>query len=186
MNTGRKGLLLILLLVFMLVGPLAPRPAHALGTSRLVNLNSGLCLDDAGWSTNWGTPMIQYACTGGSNQQWSVYYHYGNNQAAQWVVLQNVYSGLCLRVFEGKTTTYGQIIVQWGCDSNDLAQNLFQTESLQSGCNLTAFQYQSVYIPGAQPTGFMMEVYHASRSNGGKVDIWYTNGTRTQFWCGLF
>ncbi len=38
----------------------------------LVNPQSGLCLDDPGFSTTQGTQLEIWTCNGGSNQRWTL------------------------------------------------------------------------------------------------------------------
>ena len=74
------------------------------------NVRTGKCLDDQGYGTNQGNPIIQYYCLVGTNQQWRMIWadQEGNAQ------FQNVYSGLCLSV-DGINTNSGTRLVQNPC-----------------------------------------------------------------------
>jgi hypothetical protein len=80
------------------------------GYVRVVNQNSGKCLDVASASTADGANVIQYACGGGANQQW------------QWQAVGSYsrlvarHSGKCLDVV-GSGTGDGADIQQYTCGS---------------------------------------------------------------------
>jgi cytolysin (calcineurin-like family phosphatase) len=94
-------------------GPSDPGPAKAPslpGYYNIVNANSNLCLDDAGWSTTQGAAVIQWDCGNHqSNQQWqfiptdSGYYQ-----------IVNRFSSFAVDVAGGPGATGNQVkLLQW-------------------------------------------------------------------------
>lgn len=87
--------------------------AGTTNTYKIVNVNSGLALEDPGWSTANGTRMDQYAYYGNNyfNEQWRI------NPVSQyslngWFTVPNSYSGKVLEVYNWGTTN-GSIVDQW-------------------------------------------------------------------------
>ncbi|MDR3606672.1 MAG: RICIN domain-containing protein [Oligoflexia bacterium] len=100
-------------------------PVTPLYSQSLVNEHSGLCLDDAGWSTNERTQMIQWECTGNPNQDWIV-----EARGSGLVQFRNSFSDMCLDVL-GYGTTDGTGVDQWPCTGN--ANQLWQMNLLGDG-----------------------------------------------------
>jgi hypothetical protein len=71
-----------------------------------INRNSGKCLDVQSASKTDGAAVIQWTCTGGTNQQWSL------TNVGDHVQLVARHSGKCLDVRSGSTAD-GAAIIQW-------------------------------------------------------------------------
>ncbi|GEC10235.1 hypothetical protein SSP24_78900 [Streptomyces spinoverrucosus] len=82
------------------------------GTFQIVNSASGKCLDIYEAESGDGTPVIQYSCTGGSNQRWRVK---ASGTAFQIVSAMN---SKCLEVFGG-TSRDGDDVAVWSCNGGD-------------------------------------------------------------------
>ncbi len=59
-------------LSFAGTGPAAPAGPPPAPPGTVQSLASGKCLDLPGGQTGDGTPVIQYDCHGGANQQWTI------------------------------------------------------------------------------------------------------------------
>jgi len=77
--------------------------------ARLVARHSGKCLDVSGASTADGASVIQWTCSGGTNQQWSV-----QDAGNGYVRLVARHSGKCLDV-GGASTADRASVIQWTC-----------------------------------------------------------------------
>jgi outer membrane protein assembly factor BamB len=71
---------------------------------QLINVASGLCMDDTGWGGS-GTTQEMWQCTGGANQHWS---HTANGEYV------NKANGLCLND-PGYSTAKGTRQILWKC-----------------------------------------------------------------------
>ncbi|HWF18208.1 MAG TPA: RICIN domain-containing protein [Verrucomicrobiae bacterium] len=82
-------------------------------TYKIVNVNSGLALEDPGWSTANGTRMDQWSYHGNNyyNEQWRIspVSQYSLNG---WFTVVNSYSGKTLEVYNSGTAN-GSIVDQW-------------------------------------------------------------------------
>lgn len=156
--TGHLRHVIVAAVVAVVVLSLAPSAALASTYHTITNDYSGLCLDDTGWSTQAGTQMQQWSCTGGANQAWNLIQ--GAYLGTQ--IVQNKYSGLCLDVYQANFSN-GTKVVQWPCSTTDAAQLFF----LQSWP-------VAMYTYGDQEA-HVVEVYNWSKSSGGKIDIWVPN-----------
>src|SRR6476620_10366075 len=96
--------------------PLAasPSPASAAPafTSTVVNVGSGLCLDDPNSSTTNATQQIQYSCNSGTNQNWTFTPVSGTSAYA----VANGASGQCLDI-SGRSTADNAQVSQSPCNS---------------------------------------------------------------------
>jgi hypothetical protein len=188
-SAWKRRLILLIFLGGVFTSVLGTVPAGATYWFRIVNGYSGKCLDDTGWSTSAGTQMQQYSCTGGANQNWSVWWQY-SPQDVTWMVFQNQYSGKCLDVYQGRTTTNYQPVVQWYCNSGDFAQNLYvnlgtgYNTNYHGACTIQ-FIMQSVYSSTFAPTGYLVSQHPPSTSNGQKTTIYYNDlgGQSDEVWC---
>src|SRR4051812_6698813 len=110
----------VVLVVALVTALAVPGPVQA--HQRIVNVNTGRCLDDTGWSRSPGQQLQIWGCLGtNSNQGWTMtslgYSHYPD--VSVWMYRNN-YSGLCLDV---RGNSYGQApAIQWYCNSNDPAE----------------------------------------------------------------
>ena len=79
------------------------------GNDLIVNVYSGLVLDNGGWTSN-GIYILQDQLTGGDNQEWLVGSIIGSSNGT--VVIGNVFSGKVLDD-PGFSTSNGTPIIQW-------------------------------------------------------------------------
>lgn len=77
----------------------------------IVNVYSGLCLDDYQFSTSNDTDIVQHTCDGYTNQLW----RFVVSPTSGYYYIQNVYSGLCVDDYQFSTSD-GTPIVQHACD----------------------------------------------------------------------
>ncbi|KOX04527.1 hypothetical protein ADK65_05325 [Streptomyces sp. NRRL B-1140] len=77
------------------------------GSFSLVNIDSGKCMDVSGASTAAEARVIQWSCTGHSNQRWTF----------SGSAIVSVNSGMCLDV-PGDSTADGTALIQWPCTGN--------------------------------------------------------------------
>jgi glucosylceramidase len=84
------------------------------GYYNVVNVNSGMALDDTGGSTSNGNAMQQYTIsgTGNSNQQWQI------TANGSWYTITNRTSGLPLNL-SGGSLADGTVIQQYASSSSD-------------------------------------------------------------------
>jgi hypothetical protein len=80
------------------------------GTFKLVNVNSGKCLDVANWSRNSNAPVNQFECHGGANQRWYFWTVPGTGRA----LIINDWSGQCLDI-PGASLSDGAQLQQFPC-----------------------------------------------------------------------
>lgn len=76
------------------------------GYYKITAICSGKCLDDAGWSRDSGTKMIQYDWKNNDNQLWEI------SGSGDYFEIKNKYSGLYLDV-EGGNSSCGTKCQQW-------------------------------------------------------------------------
>ena len=76
---------------------------------RIVNRNSGKCLDVYAALTADGANVVQWACNNGTNQQWQVF------RTGNFAELRARHSGKCLDV-NAVSTVNGGNIQQWTCN----------------------------------------------------------------------
>lgn len=135
------------------------------GTYTIVGLNSGMAVDDPGFSTSAGTQMEQYTVNNGSNQKWAVT-NLGNNV----VRLVNQTSGLSLTV-RGGSTTNGAAVEQnvWTGATN-------QEWTIKSSATPGYFNLVNV------KSGQLLDVTGASKTAGALLDQYPANGNANQKW----
>jgi len=134
------------------------------GTYTLLNVNSGLALDDLGGSTTNGSPVDQWASNGGNSQKWQLT-NLGNNV----VELLNVNSGKALDV-AGWSTASGATVDQWTYGGG--ANQQWTVISVGSG----AYELSNVN------SGQALDVSGASTANGGRLVQWPYSGGANQKW----
>jgi cytolysin (calcineurin-like family phosphatase) len=149
-------------------GPADPGPASTTslaGYYNIVNLNSGLCLDDAGWGTTAGTPVIQWDCGNQqSNQQWQVLPVGGG-----YYQIVNRLSTFAVDVSGGPSATDNQVkVLQWPYGGG--ANQQWRLESL-GGAN-----YRLI----ARHSGRCLDVPGASTTHGVQLQQYDCNGTGAQ------
>ncbi|WP_405015285.1 RICIN domain-containing protein [Kitasatospora sp. NBC_01539] len=133
---------------------------------RLVNANSGKCVDASGAGTANGTPILQWSCGNGqANQQWqfsatdSGYYVITNRNAAgnqQVVDLPN------------SSTADGTKLTTWARNSG--ANQQWQPVRQSDG----AYHFVS------RSSGKCLDIPGASTADGALVQQWTCNGTGAQ------
>ncbi|WP_443073425.1 RICIN domain-containing protein [Streptomyces sp. NBC_01429] len=131
---------------------------------RLVNANSGHCLDVAGDSREPGGNVQQWTCNGLTPQDWYLRAHGANT-----FTLTGRDSGHCLDVRDGSQTP-GANVRQWYC--NALAAQDWRLENVGRG------YYRLV----ARSSGQCLDVAEGSRQPGGNVQQWTCNGLQPQLW----
>jgi hypothetical protein len=139
--------------------PAGPPPAPP-GTVQ--SLASGKCLDLPGGQTGDGTPVIQYDCHGGANQQWTID---AAGDAGSRIISRM--SGKCLGT--DPAAAAGGAVVQSPCGS--APAQLWTLEHAGNGTVLkNAANRLCLDVPGA------------STANGAKPIAWACNGGSNQTW----
>jgi GH25 family lysozyme M1 (1,4-beta-N-acetylmuramidase) len=118
--------------------------------------NGGKCLDDTGYHTANGTPMQIWACTGGTNQKWTV---------VQDGTLR--VSGRCLDVYRGGTADRTPVVL-YSCDG--------------SGSQRWQFGTDGELVNTA--SGKCLDDPYSRIANGTKLDIYRCTGATNQRWTG--
>lgn len=131
---------------------------------RLVNANSGHCLDVAGDSRSAGGNVQQWSCNGMGPQDWSLRARGGGHFA-----LTGRNSGHCLDVENGSAVP-GANVRQWYCNASS-AQD-WRLENVGRG------YYRLI----ARSSGQCLDVAEGSREPGGNVQQWTCNGLQPQIW----
>jgi hypothetical protein len=169
MRKRRFAALAIVPTVVAAVLSLGPTAANAFTTSyfKIINQNSGKCLDVYNWSTAAGANIDQWTCgSNQANQLWRLF----ENSDGDTFSIQNENSGMCL---EPETNEIGVYIVQNPCSPSDQLQ---EWVVVPDG-NVTYYE-NSVWPPG----GAGLDVYGASTANHAWIDLWYMNWNPNQQW----
>lgn len=130
----------------------------------LVARHSGKCADIPGSSRDDGTPVKQYSCNGGWNQQWSEL-DLGNG----YVTLIARHSGKCLDVSDGSTAD-GAAAVQWACNGGTNQQ--WQLQAADNG-------YVRIV---ARHSGKCLDVVSASTADSAALKQYPCTGGANQQW----
>ncbi|MDH6437302.1 hypothetical protein M2158_005843 [Streptomyces sp. SAI-144] len=133
-------------------------PAQAATTSDVRGVDSGRCLDVAGFSQTDGANVHIWDCHGGTNQQWTL------TDSAQ----LTVYGNKCLDV-RGGATTPGTPVQIWTCNGSDNQQWRVNPDGTIVGVR----------------SGLCLEVSGWGKANGTGVQIWSCHGGANQKWTGL-
>jgi hypothetical protein len=131
---------------------------------RLVNRNSGKCLDVNASSVADGGVVQQWTCTGGANQQWQV-----QEVAGGYVQITNGASDRCLDV-NASSTADGGVVQQWTCSGG--ANQQWRVQAVAAG------HVQLVN----RNSGKCLDVAAFSTANGAKAQQWTCNGGTNQAW----
>lgn len=131
---------------------------------RLVNRNSGKCLDVNASSTADGGVVQQWTCTGGANQQWQV-----QAVAGGYVQVTNGASDRCLNV-NASSTADGGTVQQWTCTGGTNQQ--WRVQAVTGG-NVQLVNRNS---------GKCLDIAAFSTANGAKAQQWTCNGGTNQVW----
>jgi len=139
-------------------------PPQLQGTFYITSVNSNLCLDVTGASSNAGTNVEQWYCNQQANQQWTI-------QPVSFDVYSiiSVNSNLCLDV-TGQSTNAGTNVEQWVCNG--------QTNQQWTITPTTNNAYTIVSVN----SGLCLDVTGQSTSAGTDVEQWYCNGQTNQQW----
>jgi outer membrane protein assembly factor BamB len=134
------------------------------GTYEFINVNSGMAIDDPGFSKTNGTDMHQYTVNNGSNQLWTVV-----NLGSDIITLTNNSSGEALDVV-GASKATGALVDQW--PNQEQTNQQWQVISLGSG------QYELTSVN----SGLALEVVGGSKSNSADLDQNTYAGNAWQKW----
>ncbi|WUT00540.1 RICIN domain-containing protein [Streptomyces sp. NBC_00708] len=130
---------------------------------RLVNANSGHCLDVAADSRAAGGNVQQWTCNGLGPQAWTLRAH------GDAFTLAGVNSGFCLDVENGSATP-GANVRQWYC--NAAAAQDWRMQNAGRG-------YYRLVV---KSSGQCLDVSQGSRTAGANVQQWTCNGQQPQLW----
>ncbi|MCX4445549.1 MULTISPECIES: RICIN domain-containing protein [unclassified Streptomyces] len=130
---------------------------------RLVNANSGHCLDVAADSRVAGGNVQQWTCNGLGPQAWTLRAH------GDAFTLTGVNSGFCLDVENGSATP-GANVRQWYC--NAAAAQDWRMQNAGRG-------YYRLVV---KSSGQCLDVSQGSRTAGANVQQWTCNGQQPQLW----
>ena len=133
-------------------------PAQAATTSDVRGVDSGRCLDVAGFSQTDGANVHIWDCHGGTNQQWT---STDSNQLT-------VYGNKCLDA-RGGATTSGTPVQIWTCNGSDNQQWRVNSDGTIVGVR----------------SGLCLEVSGWGKANGTGVQLWSCHGGANQKWTGL-
>jgi hypothetical protein len=129
----------------------------------LQSLASGKCLDLPGGKTSDGTPVIQYDCHGGANQQWTVE---SISDAGSHIVSRM--SGKCIAT-DSAVAAAGGAVVQSPCGTS--SNQLWALNDSGNG-----------YVLRNAANRLCLDVPGGSVENGVKPVAWACNGGTNQIW----
>jgi hypothetical protein len=143
----------------------------------MVNYNSGKVAEVYHSQTQNYANVDQWAYNGSLTQKWCFYYveEFAGTLPVYEIVNDN--SGKCLDVYHS-TDANGANVDQYTCN-----ESLAQLWAVSGG------KYAYLFYPllSAQNENMglekVLEVYHSGTADGDNVDIWDSNGTKTQNWC---
>ncbi|NUR03158.1 MAG: lectin [Streptomyces sp.] len=130
----------------------------------LVNRNTGKALEDLGYATSDGAPVVQWSRTGGANQQWKFIDSGDGNYR-----LQNRASGKVLDDY-GWSKTEGSELVQWS-DRNGANQQFHMEDSADGYVRLIN-----------RFSGMAAEVPLSSKGDGGHIAQYHDWNGANQQW----
>ncbi|MFI6447958.1 RICIN domain-containing protein [Kitasatospora sp. NPDC050543] len=163
MNPVRAGRIAasIVAAVALITAAAAPASANVpLKIGTLNNINSGRCLEIAGWSTDAGATANQWDCNGGANQRW--------NMAAGQQIFVNVNSGKCLEIADWRTDN-GAPVRQWDCTGGDNQKWYL-------------LPFGNSWGIGNLHSGKCVEISGWRTDNGAPARQWDCNGGANQVW----
>jgi hypothetical protein len=126
--------------------------------------HSSKCLDVNGASISSGTGLIQWACSGGTNQQWTF-----ESAGSGWSRLKAGHSGQCMDL-ASQSSANGVAVVQATCNGGTSQQ--WATEDMGGGY----FRIKSRY------SGLCVDVTAASTADAAKVIQWSCSTSNNQQW----
>ncbi|MFD7816082.1 RICIN domain-containing protein [Streptomyces sp. NPDC059785] len=133
-------------------------------TYRLVNANSGLCLDVSADSRDPGGNIQQWTCNGLNPQKWTLH-----ARGSGYFTLTGLNSGYCADVENGSATA-GANVRQWYC--NSAAAQDWKLSNVGRG-------YYRLIV---KSSGQCLDVANGSREAGGNVQQYTCNGLQPQVW----
>jgi hypothetical protein len=125
---------------------------EGMATFKIVNENSGKCLDVGNWSRQSNAWVNQFSCHGGSNQRWYYWLVPGTGQS----LIVNEWSGQCLDI-AGWSTADGVRLQQFPCHGFDNQQFSFSF-------------FGWPYRIQARHSGKCLDVANASTADGARVN----------------
>ena len=149
--------------------PGSPQQGYAY---EIININSGKCMEVYQSEITNYAPVDQYTCNSSQTQYWTAY-TVGTLYGQPVDYFKNFHSSLCLDVFHSGTTD-GTAVDQYSC--NGTGAQLFVVYPASNG-NSVLYNLNSI-----NGNNEVVEVYHSSMADYGKVDTWGANGTLTQEW----
>jgi predicted alpha-1,2-mannosidase len=133
----------------------AQRWSYDSATHRLVNPESGRCLDDPGSATN-GVQLQIYDCNTGANQQWTL-------PGPATGAIKSGIAGKCINVANGGTADGTPVQIY--------------------DCNGSPAQQWTVGTDGTiRALGKCLDVSNSGTTNGTKVQLWTCNASNAQVW----
>jgi hypothetical protein len=116
----------------------AIQAAQAAGvTSTVINVGSGVCMDDPNSQTTTGVQLIQWTCNGGTNQNWTFSLVAGTTNT--YTIAS--FAGLCVDI-SGKSTADNAMVIQWTC--NGQTNQEFQAQPVTVSGKTNTFNLVSV------------------------------------------
>lgn len=189
MNTPKLSSVVAALLIAVVVAGFGVRPASAASSwYQIKNSYDHQCMDNLGGKSS-PSNIYRNTCSNTSEQMWRTYYQCCGDGNAHWDVLQNEYSGLCLDVWLGKTTTQNQPVVQYACNSNDLAQNFYSVVTGGSPGAFLRMLSAVCFVSLCSHGGYGTPTYYLASvsSSSTRITITYENGngaSSSQQWLG--
>jgi beta-glucanase (GH16 family) len=146
-------------------------PPPAIDSTRwynVINQTSGACVDDYGWRTADGTPVIQWACGSGQyNQEWQ----FQPTDSGYYRVMVRYAPWLGWDVTGGAGATGNAVPVQlWSVGGSGGTNQQWKPVSLGNGY----FKFV------ARHSGRCLDVPGSSTANGARLQQWDCNGTGAQ------
>ncbi len=134
------------------------------GNYVIVSANSGLAMEDPGFSTTHGKTMVTYTVNNGTNQQWRVT-NLGNNV----ITLTNVSSGQLLDVVAASKSN-SALVDQW--PANGQTNQQWHVISVGGG------RYELISVN----SGLALDVTGGNNANGTKLNQYTYRGNPWQQW----
>jgi hypothetical protein len=128
-----------------------PAAAAAAFTTTVVNQGSGYCVDDPNSSTTAGTQLIQYACNGGTNQNWTFTPVSGTTAGYK---VANGASNLCIDV-SGRSTADNAEVIEYTCNGQTNQEFTLQpvtVAGVSNTFNLVAVHSGKCVVPTGDTT----------------------------------
>jgi galactose oxidase len=138
---------------------------HAQTPATITLGNTGLCADVNNDSVDPGAAVIEWACNGGANQNWTP------NPSGAGYVLLNQNSGLCMDVYNASTAANTPII-QWTCNAQP---NQTYTLTAQGGGYALVASHSGLCVTAASTSAQGSQLTQQT-CNGSATQTWQVNG----------